>query len=1145
MTNLYNFCANVLSSFEGSISDPKPLGARMTTLSRANSKIILKTVKLTSLLILAACLQVSAASNAQKLSISIKNGTLQKLFSEIEQQTGFSVFYNVGDLKYAKPVTIEAKDVTVEEILKLGLKNQALTYFIQEHTIFIKKEVVKAVSDVQGAGVGEGPPGVSVVVSSEIGLPLAGATVYIEKLKRAGLTDAEGKFLLKNVSDGVYEVEISFVGYQNSKETITVVNHAALVTVKMSQSMDKLDETVVKGYYNTSERLNTGDVTTVKGEDIEKQPVSDPILALEGRVPGLYIQQTSGVPGSYSTIMIRGQNSIANGNNPLYIVDGVPYSSLSPTSVELNGGALGLGSLIAGNGQGLSPFNDLNPADIERIEVLKDADATAIYGSRGANGVILITTKKGKIGSTRFNLNTFSGFAKATRFMQFMNTGQYLEMRNEAFANDGLTPGPNDYDLNGGWDTTRYTDWQKVLIGNTAKFSNVEASISGGNQNTQFRISTGYSKQSTVYPGNFSDQKAMVNFNMTHSSLDQRLHMQITASYVYQFSDLPVADLTSYFEIAPDSPPLYNADGSFNWQIVNGAASWYNPLPSFEIPTVNAKVDNLVSNFQISYAILPGLQIKSNFGYSHLENNQTNQIPASASPPPYNNLPANRQNRFGTNNISTWIIEPQLFYEREISRGKLNILIGTTFQQNFQNAVAYSTSGYASDALISDPVAASTENLIGFNNTLYHYDAAFGRVNYDWQSKYLINLTGRRDGSSRFGPGKQFGNFGAVGLGWIFSKENGFQNVFPFLSFGKLRASYGSAGNDQILDYQYLSAYSPNSRTYQGITGLSPLRLANPYFAWELVKKLEGGLELGFLKDKILLTASYFRDRTGNQLVGYPLPSVTGFSTIQANLPADVQNSGGEFTLRTVNIKSKNFAWTSYLNLSVPRNKLIAYPNLAISPYSHSYVVGKSIFSQRLYHFAGVNDTTGVYQFVTSKGLSDAPSFPQDLEVTKPITQHWYGGFENSISYKGFELSFLVQVVSQTGFNYFSAAGGYYAGSFNYNYPKAILNRWQKPGDNAHYGLYSTEGNADPNGDLPGSDFGLGNNSFLRLKNLAFSYSFSKGYLKKIHLQNARIYIQCQNLFTITHNYLGFDPENSSGALPPLRMITGGLEIGL
>ncbi len=1051
---------------------------------------------------------------------------MTKVFAAIEQQTGFVFFYDKLDIKDAGPVTVKLQGVPLKTALEMILATQPVEFEIQGNTIVITKK--KGIPTIVGVNTNNGvapPEEVHGHVTDSVGNPLPGASVKVKGTNNGTQTDEDGNFSLKGVPNNATLV-ISYLGYETQMVKLTGGKD---IRVQLRGSTVELDQTVVKGYYSTTQRLNTGDVTTVKGADIEKQPVSDPMLALDGRVPGLYIQQASGVPGAYSTIRIRGQNSIANGNNPLYIVDGVPYNSVSPTNTFFGGGVLGTPVSSGLTNAGASPFNDLNPADIENIEVLKDADATAIYGSRGANGVILITTKKGKAGSTRFILNGFSGAGKVTRFMHFMNTQEYLNMRHEALVNDGKTKGVSDHDINGDWDTTRYTNWQKVLIGNTANFNNINASLSGGNNNTRFKLSGGYSNQGTVYPGAYSDQKAMASFNLTHSSIDQKLHAQLSANYVFDNSNLPQVDLTSYVTLAPDAPALFKPDGSLNWQIVNGASSWNNPF-AFTLQKASAKTNNLVSNLSLSYLILPGLQLKGSFGYSRIESNQTNQIPASAYSPPYNNLPAARSNNFATTNFNTWIVEPQLNYERDISKGRLNLLIGSTFQQSVQNAIGYTTSGYASDALISDPLAAATKNLQGFSNTLYHYDAVFGRLSYDWQGKYLINATARRDGSSRFGPGKQFGNFGAVGIGWVFSREQFIQNALPFLSFGKLRASYGSTGNDQITDYQYLSTYTPNSQTYQGVTGISPTSLPNPYFAWELVKKLEGGIELGILNDRILLSANYYRDRTGNQLVGYPLPLLTGFSKVQANLRAVVQNSGGEFSLSSINIKSKSFTWTSSINLTIPQNRLISYPNLATSSYAYAYVIGKSLFIAEKYHVAGVNDTTGTFQYVTSQGLGTNPAYPQDLKITKPITQHWYGGLENSIGYKGFKLDFLIQFVEQTGINYLYGSN-YFAGAVNHNYPTAVLNHWQKSGDIAHYGRYSTISAADPNFDLGGSsDFGIGNNSFLRLKNLAISYELTKEWLRKLRLQDAKLFIQCQNLFTITHNYLGFDPDKGGWA---------------
>jgi TonB-linked SusC/RagA family outer membrane protein len=588
---------------------------------------------------------------------------------------------------------------------------------------------------------------------------------------------------------------------------------------------------------------------------------------------------------------------------------------------------------------------------------------------------------------------------------------------------------------------------------------------------------------------------------------------------------------------------LYLNNGNLNWQPLNGTATWSNPIAS-TLNYAKAITNNLISNLNVGYMILPGLQLRSSFGYSHTQMNATNLSTSSAVAPPYNTNPAVRQNQTSTSDFQTWIIEPQLDYQKRIARGQLNVLIGSTFQQNTQTQYTNAYIGFSSDALISDPSAATTQLLDGYSTTLYHYNAIFGRIGYTWDDKYLLNVTARRDGSSRFGPGNQFGNFGAVGAGWIFSHEKSIQDHLPFMSFGKLRGSYGTTGNDQITDYQFLSTYTPYSYSYETLTGLYPTRIPNPYFGWEEVKKLEGGLELGFLKDRLLISGSYYRDRTGNQLVGYPLPSLSGFSSVQANLHAIVQNSGAEIVLNTTNIKSKIFTWTSAVNVSVPRNKLVAYPNLASSSYANSYVVGQSLFIRKVYHYLGVNDTTGTYQYQSKDGPTDKPSSPGDYVTSKPVTQSFYGGFENTFKYKGFQLDILIQFVKQQGFNYYRYSG-YQAGLFNENALTQVLARWQKSGDISNFGRYSTNYGADPYGDLRNSDFPITDASFIRFKNLAFSYELPKPWQKAVHLHNGRVYLQCQNLLTIT-KFTGLDPETGGSlGLPPLRMITGGLQVAL
>jgi len=1113
------------------------------------NKTVLRAVKLTAFLLLLGFLHLSARTIAQqRISITMKSAPLEKVFTEIEKQSGYTVFYNVEVLKTAGAITLDMKDATIEDVMHQCLKGLPLEFTVQDKTIFVKKETQRNNSGAVQTMGGPPPETLSGIVHGQAGAPLVGATVYVVKLNRSAVTDKEGKFNLKGVADGVYEIEISYIGYQTYKTKITVSDNEAWLAAELKQSMSNLDETVVKGYYNTTNRLNTGDVTTVKGEDIQKQPVSDPILALEGRVPGLNINQVSGAPGAYSTIQIRGQNSIANGNDPFYIVDGVPFSSISLSSPYTSGGALGYGSFSSnGQGGGISPFNVLNPADIESVTVLKDADATAIYGSRGANGVILITTKRGKVGDTHLDMNVYTGGGQITRMLPMLNTKQYLAMFHEAYANDNMAfpniktnPNDNIYDLDGFWDTTRNTNWQKTLIGNVAAFTNAQATISGGNLYTQFVAGGGYSKQGTAFIGNYADEKASAHLNVTHSNNDQRFHMQVGVNFGYNNNNLPGEDFTGAITLPPDAPPLYDKYGNINWQNLNGGATFSNPVASTNI-NYKAATNNLIGNLNLSYELLPGLQVKSSFGYNRDQMNQTQITPSTVFPAPTSNNPFVRSITYAATTFSSWIVEPQINYQKRLGEGRLEALVGSTFQQRQLNSQTYNEYGFSSDALITNPSAAANVSLDGAANTLYRYDAVYGRLNYNWQEKYLLNLTARRDGSSRFGPDKQFGNFAAVGTGWIFSKERFIERNFPLLSFGKLRASYGTTGNDQIPDYQFLSTYSSISSTYQGYTGLYTTRLTNPYFAWELVKKIEGGIELGFIKDRVLISASLFRNRTGNQLVGLPLPRLTGFGSVQYNLPAEVQNTGVEMTFTTTNIKTSAFSWTSTANLTVPSNKLIAFPNIENLGYGNRYIVGKSLYIQQLYHSTGVNPQTGLYSFATKD--PNGPDYPQDLVATKPITQSFYGGVGNQFSYRGFALDIFIQFVKQIGNNYKSSFLP--PGLNSYNQPTAVLNRWQTPGELTNTQRFGVNYVAFcPYSTFTQSDGIITNASYGRLKNLALSYQLPTGWKNKLHLQNARIYLQCQNLVTIT-KYLGVDPETQGLSLPPMRMVTGGLQVSL
>lgn len=1078
-----------------------------------------RVMKLTALLLTLGLLEVSARSNSQTITYTAKNKPLEVVFSEIRKQTGYVFFYTSQDLAAAEPVTIEFKNTPLTAALDSIIRDQPLVYRISEHTVFIGKKILPAptvqVSETS-VFVATNPVDVQGRVLNERGEPVAGATVTVKETGKGTHTDAGGVFELKGVDT---TATLVFSGVNIETYRLKLHGNYTGLTIILKVRVSALNEIQIVGYGTTTRQMSTGNITSVQREEIKKQNISNFLLALQGRVPGMQITSPSGIPGVAPTVQIRGQNSIAAGTSPLYILDGIPVPEKQ----------FSVGAQALDNGQ-LSALLGLNPDDIERVDVLKDGDATAIYGSRGGNGVVLITTRRGHSNATHVNLSAYTGIQKVRHFIDMPDVHQYNAMRREAMANDGIVPtAGNSPDLFT-WDSTRVHDWQREFLGKTASNSDINLGVTGGNANTNFYINSGYHREGTVFPGSTVFERTSFRANVNHVSVNRKLTVDLSMAYSSSHLNYIQQDMVSYIFMAPDYP-LYTASGAPNWQGVNQFPLAYTMQP------FDNKVGNYNGSVNLGYQVVDGLMLKLNAGFSNSVTNETIKQPSSTQDPTSFYAGGVLQMNAATGN--SWIVEPQAEYSRQFGAHHIKVLAGATFQRNrtqSNNAMGW---GFSNDALIGDIGAAENKN-IGGSSVEYSYASVFGRVTYDYQQKYLANISFRRDGSSRFGPGNRWGEFGAAGIGWIFSREQAIRDALRFLSYGKIRASYGITGNDQIGDYGYISTYLAASYPPYAYNGASliPSNLANPAYGWEKNHKFEGGLELGFLKDRILVTGSYFRNRSGNQLVFYTISPQSGFGGYQANFPATVQNQGYELTLSTQNIVTADFSWKTSINLTKSANRLVSFPGIENSSYYNQYFEGQSLGVRQAYIVTGLSNK-GVPVFVDKN--QDGFINQQDRRIignNDPL----FGGMSNEFSYKGISLSFFVTYDRNSNFNNVITAGR--VGNQGRNLSPYFLSRWRQPGDEAHTIIpkFTTRSATYNSRNFSTADILWRTDHIFRLNNIALSYSLPTQALRKVKITAADVYVHAQNIWV--SDKLGkyrLDPLTGNTAMPPLFALTAGI----
>lgn len=1131
-------------------------------------------MKITVLIITVFLIHVSASTKAQ-ITLKEKGAPLQKVLEAISKQGGYDLVYSDLDFKNAKPVTVNLNNVSVETALQVAFQGQALTYEVSEKTVMVRKKQDKTVLDrVKDYFNGRDVTG---IVLDEKGQPLPGATVKLKNGSKSTIADEKGFFMIKDLNEDDILV-VSFIGYKSKDVAIN-----SDLTIRLELSSSQLDVVQIEAYSKSSKRSSVNDITTVKGADFENHPLDNPLKALEGRVPGLIVTPASGMPGAAMTLQLRGQNSLAGPlTQPLIVLDGVPI-----TNNIQNAGAVNIDQSNSYR-TNISSLSFINPADIESIDVLKDADATSIYGSKGANGVILITTKKGKAGDTKITVSSYTGYSRMTKEIAMMNTQQYLQMRKDAYLADG-NPVPTDpydhFELTL-WDQNRNTDWQKTLLGKKAFFTSNNASISGGNALVQYMVGGSFNKQTYVFPGQGKYESGGAHFSITGASPNQKFRASLTGGYTANKNIASYDQTGIAVDMLPNAPALRKANGELNWEPApTGYATWDNPL-AVQANENYAEIAMLYSSLDLSYKISPSLMIKTTAGVTNTDirgfNDKTiaSQDPAAVATNTGRSL-------FSNNSSGSWSVEPQLLYNHAIGRGLLNIIVGASLEQRRQFNQSIAGIGYTNDALLHNLASAGSFDASDAS-VQYRSEGIYARATYNWGDKYLLSINARRDGSSRFGAGNQFGNFASGGLGWIFSNEPFIKKALPFVSFGKLRFSVGTSGNDGIGDYEAIGYYKQLGGagggafgfgdpviTYQGIKTIYSQGPNNPNFHWETVTKMVWGFDVGVFNDRIVITGNYFRNRSSNQLSLINLPATAGGGNITVNLPAKIQNMGGDLSISTRNVIGKNFTWSTSGTIAFLRNKLLSLPSDNYQSYFPALYyyrsrkespVGKAFAGvASVYEFRGVDPATGVYQFTGADGKPTAFTQANADARLVNINPQFDGGLGNTFTYKNFKLDVFLQYIKRNGLNYLYQAnsplgadlGNITGNVVTHNEPEALVNYWKKPGDMVPIQRISAQGYyIDPNTgtfyDLNGAQATVKNStaaytdaSFIRVKSITFSYSIPEAWRKKMGVRSLTFSLSGENLWTIT-GYKGADPETQDiHFLPPLRTITAGFNIGL
>lgn len=963
------------------------------------------------------------------------------------------------------------------------------------------------------------------VTSMEDGTPLPGVNVIAQGSTVGTVTGADGTYSL--TLDGDRVLVFSFIGLQ----TVEIqTGGRTSIDVQLSQDTKQLTEVVVVGYGSQLKQDLTGNIASVSGKDVENVPLPSVDAALQGRAAGVFVNSQSGKLGQAVSVRVRGTSSISAGSQPLYVVDGIPVTAGD----------------LSNYGGPTNPMADINPNDIESIQVLKDASAAAIYGSRAANGVILITTKHGKAGKTKVSLNYQTGVSQETNRVKFLNSEQYADL---AFRAAAVTDAEEGYDTNdpdsysqyvrdylsyhsfGAWDSdpNKSYDWQDQAFRKGA-YNQADVQIQGGSESTKFFGSLQYLDQQGIIVGNDLN-RISGRINIDHKAndwLDIGFSMGLARTYNRRLpNDNAFSNPLQSVALLPVTPftdpetglPTGTPPGDIN------VGLYYNPRIQIDYAKYGQEGFRNLSNAYAAAKILPGLTFRSEFGVDLLNQNEESYYQSqtvrnvSEAVNGYGQSYGTFVTNYNTNNYFN--------YKKTFGKFGLDAILGMQYQQSTTKRNYIAGQDFPSDSYRKIASAATKADGLS-SETNFRFNSLFVRTNLSWDNRYLATISVRRDGSSRFGENSRFGYFPAASVGWVLTEESFLEETGP-LSFLKLRASYGRVGNAEIGDFPQLGLFIGDAG-YVGSAGQRPSQLANPDLQWETTDQFDIGADFGFFDNRLTGEIDYYKKHTTGLLLDVNVPATTGFMTQTRNI-GELQNQGVELVLNG-DIFVGRFRWNASFNMAMNRNKVLNIQGQVIEESFYNRVMeGQPVGVYYTVEYAGVDPNNGDALFYKNTKNADGSidrstvnasgySSAQRIVAGNP-NPDLIAGFTNTFSFAGFDLSVLINGVYGNDLSTYGM-GRYSSANMRYedNQTADQLAAWTTPGQITNIPQARFYQN---NGAQQSSRY-IVDGSFTRVRNVTLGYTLPRAVLDRIKMDRVRIYASALNLFTFT-DYPYWDPE--------------------